>query len=277
MSQEQTPKQAEMDPEQLRKMTEVMSADIRELTNRLNSQRQENERLMKEQAERDAKYEELNKNWTAIKEEKKRNLADIVSTQVKPFLEELKKDQSETLVENVNTFEGTLNQGLENAFMDKSEMAMLQTVQAAASAMKATSSELERMFQSDKAWTEKFGALKKEHEEYTSKTAEELKKAKEEAELKDKLLTDLKSELEGLKSIHAKNVMAVDNHFEESKQESQPTETSAEAGTTGTTDAAPAVVDATASNQKSTGFNTLFDFDGYKPNMNWKNNRRHGW
>ena len=303
MSQEQ-PKQTMMDPIQYERMMNQMKADLRKYKEDLEKEQREKADLAKkreqEQAEmakqrehEQAQYQEMQKNWEAAKAEKKRGLSEIVDSRVKPFLDGLRKDQNPTLVNNVNAFEETLNQGLDNAFMAPEQMAMFQTVEAAASQLADTtaqltakSSELEKMFQSDKEWGAKYEALQKEKAELEEKTATELKAAQEEKELKEKMLEDFKKEIEQLKAIRAKNMMDTDNLLDGQEGEGK-TETSAETATqpmeTDAAAAAPvpapaATVEATASgNKQSSGYDTLYDFNGYKPRSDWRSNRRAGW
>jgi DNA repair exonuclease SbcCD ATPase subunit len=294
-----------MDPIQYERMMNQMKADLRKYKEDLEKEQrekaelakkreQEQAEIAKQREEEAARFQEMQRNWEAAKAEKKRGLSEIVDTRVKPFLEGLKKDQNPTLVNNVNTFEETLNQGLDNAFMAPEQMAMFQTVEAAASQLadttaqlNAKSSELEKMFQSDKEWSAKFEALQKEKAELEEKTAAELKAAQEEKELKEKMLEDFKKEIEQLKAIRAKNMMDTENLLDgqegdkEQAATTQPMETESSSSTAAppaATEAAPTTVEATASgNKQSSGYNTLYDFNGYKPRTDWRNTRRSGW
>ena len=207
MSTEQEPKQTMMDPVQYERMMNQMRADMRKMKEDLEKEQQAKAELEKAQAERDAQYTDMQSKWEAAKAEKKKGLSEIVDTKVRPYLEGLRKDQNPNLVNNVNAFEENLNQGLENAFMAPEQMAMFQTVEAAASQLadttaqlSAKSSELEKMFQSDKEWSAKFEALQKEKSALEEKTATELKAAEEEKALKEKMLEDFKKEIEQLKA-----------------------------------------------------------------------------
>lgn len=288
MSQER-PQQVQMDPAQLQKMTETLGNDVRALKQQLEAVNAEKERLAKEKAERDAEYEKLNQDMTLVKEEKKRNFSEVVQTDVKPFFERLKKDQDPRLVENVSLVEEQISNGLEDAFMNKSDMALFQTVRAANSALTATSQELERMFQTERTWTEKYNKLEEEKKALEEKAQEEKKAIEEAQALKEKALEDLKAELAQLKAVHSKNLAAVENHFDGDKDADTPATDGAPATTpmetsdavpatpaapAATTDGASATVRAEASNRGTNfygGFETLFDF---KPNPNWRNNRR---
>lgn len=286
MSQER-PQQAQMDPVQLKKMAETLGEDVRALKQQLEAANAEKDRIAQEKASRDEEFERLNKDMTQVKEEKKRNFSEVVQTDVKPFFERLKKDQDPRLVENMAMVEEQISTGLEDAFMKPKDMALFQTVRAANSALTATSQELERMFQSEREWTEKFNALQKEKEEYESKTQESSKAVEEAQALKDKALEDLKAELAQLKAVHSKNLAAVENHFDGDGADGAVDSTAADGATTATpmeTDgaapapaeapAADATVRAEASNRGTNfygGFETLFDF---KPNTGWRNNRR---
>jgi chromosome segregation ATPase len=266
-----------MDPVQLKKMTETLGEDVRALKHQLETINAEKERLAREKAVRDEEFERLNKAMTMVKEEKKRNFSEVVQTDVKPFFERLKKDQDPRLVENMAIVEDQISNGLEDAFMKPNDMALFQTVRAANSALTATSQELERMFKSERDWTEKFNALQKEKMEYEVRARESNKAAEEAQALKEKTIEDLKGELAKLKAVHSKNLAAVENHFdtEDATKNTPPPET----GTDTTpkpsvNDAAPTTVRAEASNRNSSfygGFETLFEF---KPNAGWRNNRR---
>lgn len=285
MSQER-PQQVQMDPVQLQKMTETLANDVRILKQQLEAVNTEKERLAKEKAETEANFNKLNHDMTMVKEEKKRNFSEVVQTDVKPFFERLKKNQDPRLVENVSLIEEQISNGLEDAFMKPTDMALFQTVRAANSALTATSQELERMFQSERTWTEKYNKLEEEKKVLEEK-AKEQKKANEEAQaFKEKALEDLKMELAQLKAIHRNNIAAVENHFDGDREVSNvgqasvttaPIETSFTTSVTApaaTTENAGTTVRAEASNRGTKfygGFETLFDF---KPNPNWRNIRR---
>lgn len=287
------PQQAMMDAQQLQKMNEALGSDVRALKKELERARAEKERferereeerarldaIEKERAAERAQMEELARNWNMAKEEKKRGLSEVVEGEVRPFLQKLKEGQSPQLVENLSNFENeVIAKGLDNAFMEPTQMASFATIQAAASQMAATSSKLEEMFQSDKAWAEKYAKLQKERDEVITKNEEALRAAQEEKTLKEKMLDDLKKELDGLKKLHAKNMMSPDNLLE--GEEATTDETTAETTTTTTpaVDAPTATVTATASNQQTvSGYNTLLNFNGYKPRTDWRDNRRPGW
>lgn len=290
MSQEQTPKQTMMDPVQYERMMNQMKADLRKYKEELEKEQQAKLELQKQREKEAAEYQEIQKNWEAAKAEKKRGLTQIVETKVKPYLENLKKDQDPNLVNNVTAFEETINKGLDNAFMAPEQMAIFQTVEAAASQMahttaelQAKSSELEKMFQSDKEWREKFEALQKQKAEIEEKTAAELKAIAEEKALKEKMLEDFKKEIEQLKALRAKNMMDTDNLLDgkEGAEQGDASVSAAEPmDTTDSTTAVPpqATVEATASKTtNSSGYNTLNEFNGYKPRTDWRAIRRPGW
>jgi septal ring factor EnvC (AmiA/AmiB activator) len=264
-----------MDPEQLKKMTERLGADLRAMKQQLEAVNAEKDRIASEKAERDAAFEKLNHDMEIVRDEKKRNFSELVETDVKPFFQNLKKDQDPRVVENVSIVEQQIANGLNDAFMDKNDMALFQTVRACNSALTATSQELEKMFQSEREWTKKFNALREEKEANEAKSAESVKAIEEERALKDKALEDLKEELTKLKAVHTKNLAAVENHFDATEGEQPVTEGEQ---TTTTAAAVPTetstTVRAEASNRTSKfygGFETLFDF---KPRADWRNQRR---
>ena len=294
MSQE-TPHQAMMDAQQLQKMNDALGADLRQMKKELERARLEQERIEKERADEKARVEalekereaerarieELTRNWNSAKEEKKRGLSKIVEGQVRPFLQELKKDQDEGIVKSLSTFENEIiGKGLDNAFMNENEMASFTTIQAAASQMAATSSKLEEMFQSDKAWAEKYSNLQKERDDIKTKNEEALKAAQEEKALKDKMLEDLKKELESLKKIHAKNMMSTENLLEgeETSALETPDEPVQVPNSVPAESAATTTIPAVASNMpKFDGYGSLLGFNGYKARPDWRNTRRSGW
>lgn len=287
MSQER-PQQVQMDPEQLKKMTERLGADLRAMKQQLEAANAEKERIASEKAERDAAYEKLNKDMAIVRDEKKRNFSQLVETDVKPFFQNLKKDQDPRVVENMSMVEDQIAAGLEDAFMEPKDMALFQTVRACNSALTATSQELEKMFQSEREWTAKFNALREEKEASEAKIIESTKAAEEERAVKDKALADLKEELAKLKAVHTKNLAAVENHFDaegETAAADAAPDSAAAVPVVTDTSAVPAnsaavpaeqstTVRAEASNRSSKfygGFETLFDF---QPRTDWRNQRR---
>lgn len=280
-SQEQAPKQTMMDPIQYERMLNQMKADLRKYKEDLEKEQREKAELEKKRQEESERMQELQKNWELAKAEKRRGLSQIVDQKVKPFLETLKKDQDPSLVNNLNMFEDTINQGLDNAFMDPAQMALFQTVEAAASQMANTnaqlaakSSELEKLFQSDKEWREKFESLQKQKAELEEKTAAEIKAAREEKELKEKMLEDFKKEIEQLKALKAQNMMDTENMIENTSAMEDVTTTDSSSTPT----PQQSTVEATASNNANAGgYNTLYMFNGYKPRTDWRSVRRNGW
>lgn len=279
MSQER-PQQVQMDPEQLMKMTERLGADLRAMKQQLEAVNAEKERIAAEKAERDAAFEKLNRDMEVVRDEKKRNFSELVETDVKPFFQNLKKDQDPRVVENVAIVEQQIANGLNDAFMDKNDMALFQTVRACNSALTATSQELERMFQSEREWTKKFNELRDEKEAEMQKNAAAAAAAEEERALKDKALEDLKAELSKLKAVHTKNLAAVENHFDEKtpEQEQAPVEEPPADGVPANASSVPLATETTvraeASNRSTKyygGFETLLDF---RPRTNWRSQRR---
>jgi hypothetical protein len=304
MSQER-PQQVQMDPEQLKKMTERLSADLRAVTKRLEAADADKERLSAEKTERDVAFEKLNRDMdvvrgekterdvafeklnrdmAVVRDEKKRNFSELVETDVKPFFQNLKKDQDPRVVENVSIVEQQIANGLDDAFMNKNDMALFQTVRACASSLTATSQELEKMFQSEREWTAKFNTLRDEKEANEAKAVESTKLIESERALKEKALDDLKEELAKLKAVHTKNLAAVENHFEadaevapggdELTSELETRNSSAPANSAAVPIESSTTIRAEASNRTSKfygGFETLFDF---QPRTDWRNHRR---
>lgn len=281
------PQQAQMDPIQQQKMTESMSHDLREAKKQLLAFAAEKEKMMADKEARDIEYERLNKDMSVVKEEKKRNFSEVVDKDVTPFFQSLRKDQDPRLVENVDMIEQQIATGLNDAFMNANDMALFQTVRAASSAMTATSAELERMFQSDRAWADKFAALQKEKDDVELKNQESLKSAVDERELKEKAMEALQEELEKIKAVHSKNLSAVENHFDgdaavattESDAPVADVDATAVGGVPANSPATPidggtTTVRAEASSRSTKylgGWETLFDF---KPKTCWRDNRR---
>lgn len=276
MSNESTAQTAAMDPMQAARMDEVMRRDLRERMKELEALKAEKAAIIAEREEREAEYTEMRNAMEAVKDEKRRNFSEIVTTQVNPFMEGLKKDQSPNIVRDLSRYEEHINAGLENAFMSPDEQAMYTTVTAAASQLAATSSELEKMFQSDKAWSEKYGALQKERDEIAKANEEAIKEAAVEKELKERMLEDLKKELSELKSLHSKNMMSVDNMLEKKDGDGVVDKPATEQLTEDAGNALeqPAVVSATASNNKVASYDSIYaKIDSYKPVTNWRTNR----
>lgn len=248
---------AKLDPQQLHKMTEAMGADLRALKERLDRELAEKDALVKQREAEQKEMETLRSHMNQVKEEKKRHFAGMIQTDVKPFLENLRKngENDERFTNSLDRFEENLNKGLNDAFMDQDSMATLQTIRAAASANQVTSSKLEELFQSQKQWEEKFGSLQKENEELLAKTAA--------AAEKEKMVEELKKELAELKAVQEKTVANVESHFEKPAAEAPVTQQQ--------TQEQPQIVTATASSSDAyfNGFETLFDF---KPRENWRSN-----
>ena len=267
--------QAVMDPTQAARMDEMMRRDLREKVKELEALKAEKDAFMKEQASRSAEYEEMKQRLEAVKDEKRRNFSEIVANQVTPFMEGLKKDQSPNVVKNLTRYENTIANGLDNAFMTDDEQAMYTTVTAAASQLAATSSELEKMFQSDKVWTTKYSALQKERDDISAANEVALKEAAAERELKEKMLEDLKKELGELKSRQSKDMMSADNMLEKGAEAEPALDAS---GNTTSELEQPMTVTANASNKPAANYDSIYSrIESYQPRPDWRTVRRDGW
>lgn len=283
--------QKNMDATQLHKMTEVLGADLRSMKEQLEAERAEKQRILDEQKAREEEFAKMQEHMNMVKEEKKQYYSGLIDEKVKPYFEDLKK-QSENdsrMTESLNRFQTQLDTGLENAFMDPDQLATLQVAVAASAANQVTSSKLEELFQTQKQWEEKFGALQKEKEELETAQTEAKKQLEESNTLKEKMVEDLKKELAELKAKHEKSINNAEGHFEEGTDakmedaEKKPVETTTEVtqesapaapapAVPAVTPAAQATVEATASSGNYyRGFETLFDFS---PRDNWRSNSK---
>jgi DNA repair exonuclease SbcCD ATPase subunit len=284
------PAQKTMDPTQLHKMTEVLGADLRSMKEQLEKERQEKQRIIEEQKAREAEFTKMQEHLNRVKEEKKQYYSGMIDSKVKPFLEDLRKQShnDSRMSDSLSRFENQLNQGLDNAFMDPDQLATLQVAVAASAANQVTSSKLEELFQSQKQWEEKFGALQKEKEELEKAQSDAKKQLEEANSLKEKMVEDLKRELEELKAKHEKSINNAESHFEEGVEPKMTDAVPPAAATTPAATAAPVpsmpapaipavsqqttTIPATASDKNFYGgFNTLFDFT---PRDSWRSNRR---
>lgn len=267
-------KNTKMDPAQLEKMTEVLGADLRNIKEELKREREEKERIVREQQAKEAEYKKMQEQMNGVIAEKKEYYSNVINNNVKPFLEDLKK-QSENdsrLSSSMSIFERDLNKGLEDAFMDPSQLATLQVAVAASAANQVTSSKLEKLFQTQKQWEEKYTALQEEKEKLLKEQNESKKEWDSANGVKDKMVEELKKELSEIKAKYEKSINNADGHFSKNSENTkmEDVEMTAE-----TVDAPPAPVEnaqtiaATASASYHGGFGTLFDFT---PRTNWRSN-----
>jgi chromosome segregation ATPase len=286
--------QAEMDITQYKKMVEAMTKDLRNKNDILEKEREEAKRAkeeaqrVKEEADRIMKEKaEMEHSYNVFKNERRQGFSQVLDTVVNPYLDGLKKtvENDKRYAESIDKSREILGKGLENAFTNERELAMMHTLQVGASANQALSSRVEELFQSQKEWENKFEQLKKEKEEIAAKKAEEIKAAQEAAALKEKMAQDLKQELETLKMQYEKskeNIKNTDSHFEDPDRTAPMQEGAAPVVPPSDSTAAaaaptPAVpqqqqqqtVGAVASNDPHfyNGFNTLFDFT---PRTSWR-------
>lgn len=278
--------QQNMDPAQLHKMTEVMGADLRNIKEELKREREEKERIIKEQKEREEEFNRMQKHLNTVKDEKKQYYSGVIDDKVKPYLEALRKqsDGDARLGDSLNHFQKQLDDGLDNAFMDPSQLATLQVAVAAsadAAAAEAknqvTSSKLEELFQSQKQWEEKFSSLQKEKEEIEKVKTETEKKMEESNSVAAKLAEELKKELSELRAKHESTITNAEGHFDKAADVAMTDAPATDNTTPAVVDTpahvdtpAPVAVTATASKNFYGGFDTLFDFTPRE----WKSNGR---
>lgn len=282
--------QKSMDPQQLKKMSEVLSHDLRKIKQELEEEKKEKARIAEEQKAREEEYARMKEHMDRIREEKKQYYSGIIDQKVKPYFEDLRKNSENDarMTESIARFEKQLDTGLNDAFMDPDQLATLQVAVAASAANQMNASKLEELFQSQKQWEEKFGAMQSEKEALAKATEEAKKQLDESNALKDKMVEDLKKELAELRAKHEKSINNVEGHFEEGTDvkmedvaQSGQVPAQAPAQTTPTpvtggpppaqapAQAAPATtVQATASKSHFyKGFETLFDFT---PGDDWR-------
>jgi hypothetical protein len=279
--------EAVMDPTQAARMDDMVRSDLRERVKELEALKAEKAEYLKDVEARSMEYENMKGQLEAVKDEKRRNFSEVVSSQVTPFMEVLKKDKSPSEIKAMTRYEENINSGLDNAFMTDDEQAMYTTVTAAASQAVAAasktatmSSELERLFQSDKAWDEKYSALQKERDDGRVANETAMTLAADESAQKETMLETLRKELGELKELHSKNMMSADNLLEGSDATApttdsiEPLASAASAATMSMQAEAPTVIAATASSASYNSYDAIFaKIDDYKETPDWRMNR----
>lgn len=256
--------------EELHKMSQAMAEDIRALKTQLDKERDERKRIEEELSKRENHYKELESTVEKVKAEKKDVYGHIINEDIKPWMTRFKekvKDDKE-LVQSFDTIDSTLKKGLDNAFMNEEEKSLFRFVESVASADKVTSSTLAQLLRTEQEWGQKYEDLMKQKEAIEKEAAMRSKELEESTALKEKMVEDLKKELEELRATAMRaqnNINNVEGHFEGA----------APAVETGAPPAVvPAVVPAvgaptvTATASRNKGkFDSIFDF---RPRTDWR-------
>eukprot|EP00512_Aurantiochytrium_limacinum_P001897 CAMPEP_0171493556 /NCGR_PEP_ID=MMETSP0958-20121227/5028_1 /TAXON_ID=87120 /ORGANISM="Aurantiochytrium limacinum, Strain ATCCMYA-1381" /LENGTH=313 /DNA_ID=CAMNT_0012027193 /DNA_START=107 /DNA_END=1045 /DNA_ORIENTATION=- len=270
--------------EHVTKMTEMMAAEMRKMKAELEAERQrraqieqEHRTFVENKADAEAEKEKLrleneqmNKRLDEIREEKRAKFANLLEKDIKPYFEKLRSaagSDDQRLNESLDVMDTTLARGLADGFMDRESESTLRVVHAMASANRITSSDLEAVFQKNKAWENELVESRKLNEEQKEKLAAI------EAE-KEKQLAELREQLEKLrKQVASKDGSIADAnaHFDKTEAESNAavaatTSASASSSTPMSMDPAAAhgaapgmAVTAMASNGRvAGGYDTLF-------------------
>ena len=273
---EQTEEKAsDIDDAHAQKMTEVMSAELRALKSKMAQIEEEAKRVSDEKNELLEKYSRAQQDLDVVKEEKKKEYDNVIKKDIKPFLDELRGSATEdpAFAESVDLVESKLNATAQKGIMSRENLADMQLmVQASAATQrykselekannehKVTSSRLEELFQADKEWQKRFEAAKESNEM-------ELKKLREENELKEKMLADLSAELKALGAKKEKDIADSNSHFETSTETQQSTSSTTAPPLTEPT-AEPMTVEATASSNADSGLGSLISF---KKTTDWR-------
>jgi flagellar biosynthesis GTPase FlhF len=275
--------QKTMDPAQLHKMTEVMGADLRSMKDELQREREDKERIVKEQKVREEEFIRMQGHLNAVKEEKKMHYSTVMDKQVRPYLEGLRKSggDDKRLDDSLSNFQQQLDVGLDNAFMDPSQLATLRVAVAASADAEAakeknqvTASKLEELFQTQKQWEEKFNSLQEEKNTLEQTRTDTQKEMETANTTKEQMVEDLKKELAELKAKHDTTLNNAEGHFKPDADVAMTNVTpTISAPVAPVAPILPTVttIEATASSNFYGGFDTLFDFtprDGWRSNNN---------
>jgi len=278
--------------EQLDKMASRLGTDLFNIKKQLDEEKahtaqlaKERDEQLKRQEEQLKRFEEMERQMKQLKAEKTAGFNASYNQEVKPFIDTLREHgkSDARFTESVDQYEQLLKEDMDNALMDKRSMANFQVIRAAASAHQMRSSEIERYFQDLKAheaekaeWNETYNKREKDFEEEKQKSAAIL-------EEKEKMLNDLKEQLQKLQEEHHKtetNINNVKSHFTNNATQNNDTTTQGEhssssssipptpqTSTTPVTTSAVAppvttTIQAAASTDSHyhSGFKTLFDF-----------------
>lgn len=255
-------------------MAKGLAEDLKILQAELNEQKKLRAEAEARDTERMEYLKQLEANVELVKIEKKEQYGKILNEDVNPFLGKMKEQakQDPKLVGAIEQMESKLQTGHANAFMKPEEQNTLRLVSAIASADAIRSSDLERLLKTEAEWGAKYEDLMKQKSALEEQTAEKAKEVQEASELKEKMVEDLKAELQALKEQASKDMNNPNAHFEKKGEVdgevAKPMETEEAVVPAAASLEAPApVVQATASSQKRGGIDTLFDF---RPRHTWR-------
>jgi len=251
-------------------MAKGLAEDLKILQKELEEQKKLRAEAEKRDAERLEYLKQLEANVEQVKLEKKEQYGQILEQDINPFFTKMKDSAKEDpkLVGAIEQMENTLHTGHANAFMNQEEQNTLRLVSAIASADAIRSSDLERLLKTEAEWGVKYEELMKQKSMIETETAAKEKELKEASELKEKMVEDLKKELEELKAQASSDINNSNAHFE-NKEENTHMNTGkvTEVAPPDSLEAPAPMVQATASAQKRGGIDTLFDF---RPRTSWR-------
>jgi hypothetical protein len=252
--------------EQLKNMLKRLADDLRVAQEEARIASKTNAELQAKEQERVKYIEKLESDMEQVKNEKKRVYSDIIDKDIKPYLTKMKQAGDSNVVTAVEHMENTLRAGHENAFMNPDEQNTLRFVSAIASADAIRSSELAGLLTSEQEWGTKYEALLKQNQEIKTSMEEQLRQQEAANALKDKMVQDLKEELDKLK----KSVNNRDGHFSDTAVVEEENSNSMVPLTKSTT----AVVGSVASSG-AVGIDSIFDFRrpslfSFEPKKDWR-------
>jgi len=259
-------------------MAEVMSAELRALKSKMAEVEEEAKRVAAEKDELFQKYNRAQEDLDVVKEEKKREYDNVIKKDIKPYLDEIRGSVADdpALAESVDLIESKLNASAQEGIMSRDKLADLQfVVQASANTQryknqlekandehKITSSKLEKLFQADKEWQERFKAAQET-------SAAELKKLEEANALKDKMVADLEAELKALGAKKETDIADTNSHFETPAQQSSSSSSTAPVLSEPVQEPESMTVEATASSNSDIGLGSLISFE---KRTDWRRN-----
>lgn len=238
---------AEMSEEQRKHMLDALTSELSTVSNNLRRSEEEQQaaldkarELSEAMAAKEKYYKEIEDKYNRAQEAVSKKYTDLVNSQVLPYLHSVKQFEPER-ASDIDRFSNGLQRMAKDIFGNPENLACLETIRAAASANQVTSSKLEEMFQSQQQWESKLAKLQEEHDRVRA----EAERNSELVSDKEKLLAELKAELEQLRTKAREDVSDPENHF---------------------TAAAPAVT-ATASAAPRRDIGSLFN---YTPRTDWR-------
>jgi len=242
-----------MSYDQLHLMGEKMAVQLRALKADLEKANEDKASVQKSSGEREEYLKVLEENVNRVKEEKKEQYGRLLSEDVMPYLQALHSragGDDKKLGDSIKTLEGTLQSGLENAFMEPKQEAELRVLHAVASSDRVRSSDLERALRTEQDWGVKYEALLGLKGESDKAGAA----SKESAEMQEKIVAALRAELDELKASGRRiteNINNVEGHFYKGEN-------------------APVTIAATASGNAHSGrgIDSLLNF---QPSYSWRN------